>query len=291
MLLLQQVGVGLVRGLRSRGHRSQFGLYSTSSFGRWAKQMNQFMDQALAGPGTVANTEEVIFQFDREDGRDLRGWRVATDGGIGGSSQADVQVHSEGDGYFARFSGHLCPPFALPVRQKTPEEEAHEAALKAKKAAASEEGGDAQDKEEEEVRLGTAFSVMQTEKGLLQSVINFDLEPFAGLVLRVRGDGRKYIVSLRTENWIVPGAASDDNYQGYIQPKEGEWEEIVLPFSKFLLTWQGKVVNDQTLMNHRNLYSMSFACVGLLPEDKEEKVAGEDQPFCLDVQWVKATVD
>jgi len=42
------------------------------------------VDQALAGPGRVANTEETLFRFDHsEDGRGLRGWRVATDGGIG----------------------------------------------------------------------------------------------------------------------------------------------------------------------------------------------------------------
>lgn len=189
------------------------------------------------------------------------------------------------------------------MREKTPEEVAHEARIRAKaRAEAAKAGGstaeDLEAEEEggegEEIRLGTAFSVMQTEKGLLQSVIHFDMEPFSGIVLRVRGDGKKYIVSLRTENWIVPGAASDDNYQGYIQPKAGEWEEIVLPFDKFLLTWQGKVVNDQTLMNHRNLFSMSFACVGLLPEEDDRKAAGmgdANTPFCLDVQWVKATVD
>ena len=42
------------------------------------------------------------------------------------------------------------------------------------------------------------------------------------------------------------------------------------------------------------LFSMSFACVGLLPEEDDRKAAGmgdADTPFCLDVQWVKATVD
>ena len=56
---------------------------SSVAFGRWAKQVTGFVDQALAGPGSLANAEEVVFDFGREDGRDLRGWRVATDGGIG----------------------------------------------------------------------------------------------------------------------------------------------------------------------------------------------------------------
>ena len=86
------------------------------------------------------------------------------------------------------------------MREKTPEEVAHEARIRAKaRAEAAKAGGstaeDLEAEEEggegEEIRLGTAFSVMQTEKGLLQSVIHFDMEPFSGIVLRVRGDGKK----------------------------------------------------------------------------------------------------
>ncbi len=89
----------------------------------------------------------------------------------------------------------------------------------------------------------------------------------------------------------------DDVYQGYIQPRKGEWEEILLPFDKFLLTWQGKVVDGATVMNHRNLLSLAFASVGVeydLPEagqgsaaDADTSTTGKD--FCLDIQWVKAT--
>ena len=65
-----------------------------------------------------------------------------------------------------------------------------------------------------------------------------------------------------------------------------------MPFDKFLLTWQGKVLNEQKKMNHRNLFSMSFASVGLLPEKDEagQPLSKAEEPFCLDIEWVKATV-
>ena len=42
-----------------------------------------------------------------------------------------------------------------------------------------------------------------------------DLEERDVLVLRVRGDGRKYLVSLRTDNWVV-GAKSHDVWQAFL---------------------------------------------------------------------------
>ena len=248
---------------------------------------NQWFDQALAGPGTLARTEEKVFDFNCVD-TSLRGWRVMTDKGIGGSSEGTMSILED---KYLRFSGHLCPPFELPS-SRSPKPETRK----------EEDGGDSASNQKQtppEKRISNAFSVLQTEQGLLQS---YDLEPYRSLLLKVRGDGRKYVVSLRTENWIIPGTVSDDVFQGYIQPTRGEWEEILLPFDKFLLTWQGKVLNDPVTMNHRNLFSMSFASVGLLPEETEEegvktadandKKQGEQEgPFCLDIQWVKATTE
>ncbi len=36
-----------------------------------------------------------------------------------------------------------------------------------------------------------------------------DLSDHDSLVFRVRGDGRKYIANIRTENWIVSGKSAD----------------------------------------------------------------------------------
>ena len=42
-----------------------------------------------------------------------------------------------------------------------------------------------------------------------------DLEDFDNLVLRVKGDGRRYLASMRTDDWIA-GERDDDVWQAFI---------------------------------------------------------------------------
>jgi Complex I intermediate-associated protein 30 (CIA30) len=42
-----------------------------------------------------------------------------------------------------------------------------------------------------------------------------NLDDYDALVYRVFGDGRKYIVNLRTENWVV-GESSKDIWQAFL---------------------------------------------------------------------------
>jgi Complex I intermediate-associated protein 30 (CIA30) len=51
--------------------------------------------------------------------------------------------------------------------------------------------------------------VAQVAEGVL------DLDDYDTLAFRVRGDGRKYIASLRTENWMVD-AKSQDVWQAFL---------------------------------------------------------------------------
>ena len=243
------------------------------SFSSWKKLARDWAEQVVAGPGEIARQEEQVFNFD-DPARSLRGWGIVTDKGIGGQSTATVDII---ENKFVRFQGQLIPPVDLPVDKST-------SPSSSSSSTSTSEEGERDCKEEEEApgkkveerkeNTGTAFSVLQTEKGMLQT---YDFEPFQGLKLKTRGDGRKYIISLKTENWVLPSSQSDDMYQGYIQPKEGEWQEIILPFDKFLLTWKGKVLNEQSIMNRRNVISLSVATVA----DKEES-------FSLDIQWIKA---
>jgi NADH dehydrogenase [ubiquinone] 1 alpha subcomplex assembly factor 1 len=47
-----------------------------------------------------------------------------------------------------------------------------------------------------------------------------DLEDFESLVFRVKGDGRKYLANIRTENWLV-GDASHDIWQAFLFARQG----------------------------------------------------------------------
>ena len=42
-----------------------------------------------------------------------------------------------------------------------------------------------------------------------------DLDDFHSLVFRVKGDGRKYLANIRTDNWVV-GESTEDVWQAFL---------------------------------------------------------------------------
>jgi monofunctional biosynthetic peptidoglycan transglycosylase len=101
-----------------------------------------------------------------------------------------------------------------------------------------------------------------------QAVVH-DLSAFDGLVLRVRGDGKRYGFRLKTD-------ASFDgvSYQFEIQPPAGEWTEIPAPFTDFIPVYRGRVVED-----HPPLDPSRIATFGLL-------ISRQEGPFRIDIESV-----
>ena len=102
-----------------------------------------------------------------------------------------------------------------------------------------------------------------------------DLSAFAGLVLRVRGDGRRYQVRLRTDD-SFDGLA----YRAEFDTEPGSWITVVLPFDTFSPTYRGYVPPNAAPLNPGAIRQF-----GLLIADKRE---GE---FRLEVQRVLAVRD
>lgn len=92
-------------------------------------------------------------------------------------------------------------------------------------------------------------------------------------VLRVRGDGRSYKFTVRTERSFDSAI-----YQASFKTKPGEWAEYSLPMEQFVPTFRGRV-----LAGVPPLDAAKVASVGFLIADKQ---AG---PFRLDIAWIKAT--
>ena len=103
-----------------------------------------------------------------------------------------------------------------------------------------------------------------------QAVVH-DLSAFEGLVLRVRGDGKRYGFRLKTD-------ASFDgvSYQFQIEPPAGEWAEISAPFADFIPVFRGRVVRD-----HPPLDPSRIATFGLI-------ISRQEGPFRIDVASVSA---
>lgn len=104
------------------------------------------------------------------------------------------------------------------------------------------------------------------------SPVRENLSGADAFVLRVRGDGRRYKFTARTD----PGLDAP-NYQFTFTTKRGEWEEHRLAFKDFVPTFRGRVLTDVPPLNPAKI-----ASVGVLISDQQ---AG---PFRLEISWVKA---
>ena len=90
-------------------------------------------------------------------------------------------------------------------------------------------------------------------------------------VVRVRGDGRRYKFTARTDRSFDSAI-----YQCVFTTKKGEWEEHRLPFKQFVATFRGRVLSSEPPLDAAKVTS-----VGFLISDKQEG------PFQLEVAWIK----
>lgn len=99
-----------------------------------------------------------------------------------------------------------------------------------------------------------------------------DLSEYDGVVLRVRGDGRRYQLRFRTS-----GSFDGLAYRAEFDTREGEWLEIRLPFETFEPSFRGKVPPQADPLDTSQIRQLGF----LIGDKREGK-------FELEVAWVKA---
>jgi len=87
-----------------------------------------------------------------------------------------------------------------------------------------------------------------------------DLEEFTALRFRVRSDGRKYIVSLRTDNFVTGNR--EDLWQAFLFSPKDQWADIIIPMSRFLKTFRGRVLANPYEMNASRVVGMGMAIAG-----------------------------
>lgn len=79
-------------------------------------------------------------------------------------------------------------------------------------------------------------------------------------VLEVRGDGKRYKLSIRTDD-----SFDGINYQCGFHPPAGVWTTCRLPCGQFLPTWRGRVLEGQPALDPTRVRQ-----VGLLIADGQE---------------------
>ena len=98
-----------------------------------------------------------------------------------------------------------------------------------------------------------------------------DLANVKSIVLKVRGDGRKYNFRIRgnTESWA--------SYTHSFDTVEGEWNEIELKIDDFYPVYRG-----YTLKNMPQLSEVIIKEIGIMLSDKIEG------SFSIDIDWIMA---
>jgi len=98
-----------------------------------------------------------------------------------------------------------------------------------------------------------------------------DLGQYTGLTLRLRGDGKSYKLSLRTDHFF-----DGVSYQTTFVTERDSWQELSLPFEAFIPTHHGIKLSTVAPMDTDNITSF-----GLFIAD------GQEGPFQLDIAWIK----
>lgn len=101
-----------------------------------------------------------------------------------------------------------------------------------------------------------------------------DLSSFDGLLIRVRADGKRYDLNLKTDVRIIAGS-----YRAKFDTNVNLWQEIYIPFGDFVPTSFGRVRKDLPPLDPSKIRSFGF-----LISDKQVG------PFSLEVEWIKAVV-
>ena len=104
------------------------------------------------------------------------------------------------------------------------------------------------------------------------SPVRVNLSGCDAFALRVRGDGRRYKFTVRTEAGLNAPV-----YQALFTTKRSEWEEHRLAFKDFVPTFRGRVLTDVPPLNPAKIVS-----VGVHISDQQ---AG---PYRLEMSWIKA---
>jgi NADH dehydrogenase [ubiquinone] 1 alpha subcomplex assembly factor 1 len=102
-----------------------------------------------------------------------------------------------------------------------------------------------------------------------------DLRGYSGLELRIRGDGRRYKINLKTD-LRVDGIL----YRAVFESREDEWQTLRLPFEEFLPTFRGGIAQEAS--------PLDLSCVASLGLMISDRQVG---PFRLEIAGIGAYAD
>jgi hypothetical protein len=102
---------------------------------------------------------------------------------------------------------------------------------------------------------------------------HYNLSPYNGLRLHIRGDGKHYKLRIKTKS------VDDIFYEAGFSTQKNEWQQIDISFKTLTPKYRGKTLADAPAFNAAEVESF-----GLMISEKQE---GE---FCLEVKTILAII-
>ncbi|KAL7238334.1 hypothetical protein ACSBR2_004438 [Camellia fascicularis] len=113
-----------------------------------------------------------------------------------------------------------------------------------------------------------------------------DLDAYDTIALKVKGDGRCYISTIYTENWVnSPGQEEDNSWQAFVFVPRDNWCIAKIPLARYLPTWRGNIIDVDLEMNPSRIVGMSLSV------NAEGGVPGARSgpgDFQVEIDWIKA---
>lgn len=102
--------------------------------------------------------------------------------------------------------------------------------------------------------------------------MQFQLDGFKGILIRVKGDGKKYQFRIRTNDRF-----DGVSYRYHFETNINQWQTISIPFNKCVPVFRGRILRDVEPISPKDIQQL-----GILISDKQ---TGE---FQLEIQWIKS---
>lgn len=134
-------------------------------------------------------------------------------------------------------------------------------------------------KDGENSRSGYCAMISRVLRGAFERRQSYDWTQYNSLYLRIRGDGRPWMVNLREQMEFIQ--SQDRMYSYFMYTRGGPyWQEVKIPFSKFFFTNKGRIRDAQYQLLLDRISSIGFTLA--------DKVDG---PFFLEIDFIGVFTD
>ncbi len=103
-------------------------------------------------------------------------------------------------------------------------------------------------------------------------VMQFELDGYKGILIRVKGDGKKYQFRLQTSNRF-----DGVSYRYHFETTKDQWQTISIPFDKCAPVFRGRILRNVDPISPKDIRQLGFMISD-----------GQTGEFQLEVQWIKA---